>query len=157
MLTLDCDVVADEIIVGTYPQTPEDIRHLKQNLGVTAVLNLQDDGDLEALGVRWDLIQRVYVQNGIHAVREPVRDFSPKALVVRLVGCVARLDELVSAGHRVYLHCTAGMNRSPTVAIAWLHAHRGLSVLDATAAVTSARECCPYEDVLERVDGLFPR
>jgi hypothetical protein len=154
MLTLACDEVADGIVVGTYPQTPEDVRHLKDQLGVTAVLSLQDDDDLEGLGVRWDLFARAYQASGIVAVREPVKDFAPKALMVRLAACVAALDRLVTAGHRVYVHCTAGINRSPTVVIAWLHAHRGLPVAAATAQVTGRRQCWPFPEVLERVAEL---
>lgn len=154
MLTLSCDEVTDGVYVGTYPQTPEDIRHLKQTLGVTAVLSLQDDGDLDALGVRWDLLQRAYQASGIVAVREPVKDFSPRALFERLADCVERLEQLVGAGHRVYVHCTAGINRSPTVVIAWLHVHRGLPVEEATATVTGRRECWPFPEVLARVGSL---
>ena len=158
MLTLSCDEVFPGLYVGTYPQTPEDIRHLREALSVTAVLSLQDDEDLAALGVRWDLLLRAYEANRIVALREPVKDFSPKALLTRLPVCVARLEQLVAAGHRVYLHCTAGINRSPTVAIAWLHAHRGLPVAEATETVTSRRECWPFEDVLARLNELpFPR
>ena len=37
----------------------------------------------------------------------------------------ALLAELIARGERVYLHCNAGLNRAPTVAIAYLHVHRG--------------------------------
>jgi len=157
MLTLSCDEVTEGVVVGTYPQTPEDIRHMKEKLGVTAVLSLQDDDDLEALGVRWDLFARGYQANGIVAVREPVKDFSPRALGARLAACVAALERLVAAGHRVYVHCTAGINRSPTVVIAWLHAHRGLSVADAAAQVTGRRQCWPFPEVLARIEELLAR
>lgn len=154
MLTLSCDEVTDGVIVGTYPQTPEDIHHLKDELRVTAVLSLQDDSDLEALGVRWDLFQRAYQASGVVAVREPVKDFSPKALNERLSACVMALEQLVAAGHRVYVHCTAGINRSPTVVIAWLHVCRGLPVAEAAATVTERRACWPFPEVLARIGTL---
>ncbi len=154
MLTLSCDEVAEGIFVGTYPQTPEDMRHLREKLGVTAVLCLQDDGDFHALGIRWDLVERAYKEHGIKAVREPVEDFSRRKLLKRLPAIVATLRDLIVEGHVVYLHCTAGLNRSPTVAIAYLHNHTGKSVVEATEQVTAARQCFPYEDVLARLASL---
>ena len=157
MLTLSCDEVADGLIVGTYPQTPEDVRQLRQVHGVTALLCLQDDRDFEYLGVRWDLIGRAYTAQGILAVREPVRDFSPRELVQRLPRCVAALHDLAAGGRRVYLHCTAGLNRSPTVAIAYLYVHCGMSPEEAAQQVMSRRDCQPYDDVLARLPAVFSR
>jgi protein-tyrosine phosphatase len=53
--------------------------------------------------------------------RVPVRDFDAAELRSKLPECVRNLDGLLSAGHLVYLHCTAGINRSPTVAMAFLY------------------------------------
>lgn len=154
MLTLSCDEVSEGIFVGTYPQTPEDVKHIKEKLGATAVLCLQDDNDFRALGIRWDLLERAYAAEGIKAVHEPVEDFSRRQLLRRLPDIVETLRKLIEGGHVVYLHCTAGLNRSPTVAIAYLVRHAGMSVVEATEQVTTARECFPYEDVLARLASL---
>ncbi len=154
MLTLSCDEVAPSILVGTYPQTPEDMRYLAKERGVTAVLCLQDDNDFRALGIRWDLVLRAYEAHGIVAIREPVEDFSRRQLLKRLPEIVETLRGLLDQGHVVYLHCTAGLNRSPTVAIAYLHTHANMTVVEATEQVTMARECFPYEDVLSRLASL---
>ena len=53
--------------------------------------------------------------------RVPVQDFSPDALRKGLPGCVEAVGELVEDGHSVYVHCNVGVNRSPSVAIAYLH------------------------------------
>jgi protein-tyrosine phosphatase len=50
-----------------------------------------------------------------------VTDFDSLDLKRQLPVCVMVLDELVSAGYRVYVHCTAGVTRSPTVIAAYLH------------------------------------
>lgn len=154
MQTLHYDEVADRLYVGSYPQSPEDVRYLKDELGVTAVLSLQDDDDHELLGIRWDLLGSAYRRAGLLAIREPIEDFSPKALRKRLDDAVAALERLHSSGHRVYLHCTAGVNRSPTVAIAWLHRHGGLSVEDAVAQVTERHPCQPYDEVIRSIARL---
>ena len=75
--------------------------------------------------------------------RVPVRDFDPDDLRKRLPACVQELHDLLSAGYIVYLHCTAGCGRSPTVAIAYLIWHRGVALADAWAYVRSRRDCSP--------------
>jgi protein-tyrosine phosphatase len=74
-----------------------------------------------------------------------------QALAVRLSDIVALLGELLCAGERVYLHCNAGMNRAPTVAIAYLHRHHSMSLSEARDFVKQRRHCVPYMLVLERV------
>jgi hypothetical protein len=62
---------------------------------------------------------------------------------------VAHVAGVVDAGGRVYLHCNAGYNRAPTVAIAFLTAHEGLSVDAARAAMRACRSCAPYTRAVE--------
>ncbi|MGB9606681.1 MAG: dual specificity protein phosphatase family protein, partial [Bryobacteraceae bacterium] len=94
-------------------------------------------------GSSWDQIQQWCEAAGLHAAREPVRDFDPENLAERLPDCARALDALVAAGHKVYLHCTAGVNRSPSVAIAWLVWKRGMSLREAYALVKQRRYCEP--------------
>eukprot|EP00976_Prorocentrum_cordatum_P023019 469776-Prorocentrum_minimum.AAC.1 len=51
--------------------------------------------------------------------RQPFPDFDAEGLRRGLPRAVAVLDVLLRANHRVYLHCTAGLGRSPGVAIAY--------------------------------------
>ncbi len=152
MLTLSYGVISEPLLVGSYPQTPEDVLHLI-SLGVRGVLNLQSDEDLSDRGVSWDLFWRFYTSKGVQAVRHPIPDFSPGELSKHLATAVDALDRVVgpAPGRKTYLHCTAGVNRSPTVAIAWLMRRHGLSRLDAQAQVLAARPVArPYPEVLDR-------
>jgi protein-tyrosine phosphatase len=72
-----------------------------------------------------------------------VRDFDATELCSKLPECDRTLDELLAAGHLVYLHCTAGTGRSPTVAIAHLYRCRGWKLNEASAYVTVRRQCSP--------------
>ena len=47
------------------------------------------------------------------------------------------------------LHCNAGYNRAPTVAIAFLTTHEGLSPDGARAAMKACRTCVPYMRAVE--------
>ena len=44
-----------------------------------------------------------------------------------------------AAGRTVYVHCSIGINRSPTVVIAWLVRHGGLSLDEAWQLVRERR------------------
>jgi protein-tyrosine phosphatase len=135
-------------MVGEYP-TPEDASWLRDEHSVTSVVNLQDDGDLASKGLRLADLQAAYAAHGLPFHRIPVPDCDGATLGARLDDTVRLLADLVRHGHRVYLHCNAGLNRAPTMAIAYLHVHHGLSLTAARDFVRARRNCAPYMNVLE--------
>ena len=146
---LEHSTTLDEtLMVGSYPQSPEQITYLKQECGVEAVVSLQSDDDLRTRGLRWEFLWQLYTQLGLVATRVPVIDFDARDLMRQLDEAVAAVAELVDAGHKTYVHCNAGMNRSPTVIIAYLVANRGMSVDDAFSWVTERHSCMPYPDLV---------
>lgn len=136
-----------ELWVGSYPQSPEDILHLK-SIGVNAVLSVQSDEDLASRAMNWELFWKFYMAQGFQVARVPITDFDRDDLLMRIDLAVGALDDLVRRGARVYLHCTAGLNRSPTIAVAWLARHRQMTLAQAYEHVTSRRQCAIYQDVL---------
>ena len=136
------------LLVGEYP-APRDARWLAETHGVTAVVSLQDDADLAAKGLYLVELEDAYRHAGLAFARFPVPDGDEGHLVARLAAVVAHLTGVVDAGGRVYLHCNAGYNRAPTVAIAFLTAHEGLSVDAARAAMRACRSCAPYMRAVE--------
>lgn len=147
------DLVLDQVFVGTAPASAADARRLRRALGVTAVLNLQTDADFDAWRIDWTALASAYDDEDIVVERWPIRDFDGDDLVARIAGAIERLDRLLDVGHRVYLHCTAGQQRSPAVAVAWLIRHEGLMLDAALARVKAKRACAPDEAALAR---LFP-
>jgi protein-tyrosine phosphatase len=146
------DAVLPELLVGEYPRV-EDLSWLRDAHGVTAVVSLQDDADLASKRLRAADLENACVALGLRHHRDPVADGDPEALAVRLPVIVDRVHALIDAGGRVYLHCNAGYNRAPTVAIAYLHVHRGLSLDDACALVKQQRSCVPYMSALRALYG----
>jgi len=69
-------LIRDELIVGSQPQKPEDIDHLKQEQNVAYILNLQQDKDIEYWGIDLDSIVRRCKELGIRHMRRPVRNVS---------------------------------------------------------------------------------
>src|SRR5262245_49872349 len=81
--------------------------------------------------------------------RVPIGDGDSVDLARRLPDAVALLAELIRNHGPTYLHCNAGINRAPTVAIAYLHVHHALALEDAVREVKARRSCLPYVSALE--------
>jgi protein-tyrosine phosphatase len=140
--------VLPELLIGEYPR-PQDIAWLKQVHAITAVVSLQDDDDLRINGLDLSSLADSYVREGITMVRLPVPDGSAGHLARALETAVRQVQHLIEAGQRVYLHCNAGINRAPTVAIAFIHLHRTMGLEEATIYVRKRRVCAPYTIMLQ--------
>jgi protein-tyrosine phosphatase len=141
-----------ELLIGEFPDH-HDIPWLKQNYAITAVHNLQDDEDLRINGLDPRRLSEEYEANRIRFVRTPIQDGSADAMAQRLAAALADLRALMDDNQRVYLHCNAGMNRAPTLAIAFLRAYRGMSLEEAMQHVKRRRPCGPFMTVLEDYFG----
>jgi protein-tyrosine phosphatase len=140
--------VLPELAIGEYP-TPEDAAWLRDVHRFTAVVSLQDDEDLHRKGLQARALSRAFAAAGLAWQRHPAEDGNPASLRGALDAAVATVHRHVAAGGRVYLHCNAGLNRAPTVAIAYLHVHHRLALDAARDRVKAARACVPYMRVLE--------
>lgn len=116
---LDLDLIAPRLWVGPSPHRPQDLDSLAR-AGVTAVLNLQTDQDLQRRGVELDRLGEELGRRGIELHRVPIRDFDEPDLIRRLPEATATLDRLLKAGHSTYVHCTAGIGRAPAVILVYL-------------------------------------
>ena len=146
---LDLDWVTDTVAVGPYPQGPDDAARLAE-AGVTAVLNVQTDDDLRRRGLHPGAQAAMLEREGLVSARVPIVDFDAEDLTARLPEATARLEALLSAGHRVYVHCTAGMGRSPAVVVAHL-VGRGAGLGEAARLVGARRpESAPNLDAVAR-------
>jgi hypothetical protein len=141
---MEVDRVLPNLLVGSCPAGKEDIERLKRQFGVTAVLNVQTDEDFAHWGIDFAGLEAWYGACGVKIRRLPVRDFDPDELRWKLPECVELLDQLLRQGHTVYLHCSAGVNRSPSVAIAYLCWIGGWTFEAATGHVMACRPCDPY-------------
>ena len=148
-MAFQIDEVAPGLWVGPVPDSPEKIAGLKQK-GVSGLVSVQTDRDLQSVGVPWPLMWNFLMAQGIAAHRQPIVDFDETALVRGLNAAVAAVAEMRAGNRITYLHCTAGVNRSPTVAIAWLVRHGGVDLETAWTQVTSRRPSAPHRSALER-------
>jgi protein-tyrosine phosphatase len=139
---MDYNCIQPWLFVGAFPESVYEIEAL-QRIGVSAVLSLQTDEDIEEFGPFPNSPESLCADRGVRLCRMPVRDFDEPALQEALPGCVAALRRLIDQGNTVYLHCTAGINRSPTVAAAYLHWCSGWDLDTAVKYVKARRRCSP--------------
>jgi protein-tyrosine phosphatase len=144
--------ITDRLLVGEFPR-PEDAGWLRAERGVEAVVCLQDRADLEAKRIVWVELVAAYERAGIELHHFPVADGDPQALGARLLDIADCVHALLERGKRVLVHCNGGYNRAPTVAIAYLCRHGGLSLADSRRHVRERRTCAPYVRALESVLG----
>lgn len=144
--------LTDNLLVGEYLLVG-DIPWLKDEHGVTGVHSLQDDEDLRIKGVDILEIGDACERHGIKLVRTPIQDGSSDDMEARLEVALEALRALINEDRRVYLHCNAGLNRAPTLAIAYLRADCGMSLNEALAYVKARRACGPFMTVLEKHFG----
>lgn len=139
--------ILDCLYVGSCPTSQTDVQELKE-LGITAVLNLQTDEDIAWRNIDRDGVSAAYRAYRLREIRYPIRDFDYEDLRRRLPEAVRLLHNLVKEGHRVYVHCTAGMNRSPTVIIAYLHWAMNWDFPEAVQHVTRNHPCDPFLEAI---------
>ncbi|XP_010543685.1 PREDICTED: phosphoglucan phosphatase LSF2, chloroplastic [Tarenaya hassleriana] len=143
-LGMNYTLITDELIVGSQPQKPEDIDHLKHEENVAYILNLQQDTDIEYWGIDLETIVRRSKELGIHHMRRPAKDFDPDSLRSQLPKAVALLESATSQGKgRVYVHCTAGLGRAPAIAIAYMYWFCDMDLNTAYDTLVSKRPCGP--------------
>ncbi len=142
------EIIQDRLWVGSFVR-PEDVRLLEQ-LKISTVLSLQSDQDLASYNIPTERLLRAYTSAKIQYRRVAIPDFDTQALSSMLARAVEELETaLKPSGARVYAHCTAGINRSPTLAAAYLIKNKHLSARDAYEYVLDQRQCSPYLDVLQ--------
>jgi protein-tyrosine phosphatase len=145
---INFDGITSTLYVGTYPQSPLDIDRLRDGVRVTAVINLQSDIDMRNLRVDWARLEKHYIKRDMTVCRHPILDFDPQDLARCIRGVVARVGELEAVGHRIYIHCTAGVGRAPAVAIGHLAWNLGWDLDSAYEFVRNRRSCDPYIDAI---------
>jgi protein-tyrosine phosphatase len=147
---IDYNRIQPWLLVGAFPESAHEVEMLQRHEGVTAVLNLQTDEDNEEARFFAEHPETLYADSGVKLCRVPVRDFDVSHLQQMLPECVAVLRRLLDEGHTVYLHCTAGINRSPNVAIAYLHWCLGWELDSAVKHVEKCRCCAPKVDAIRQ-------
>jgi predicted protein tyrosine phosphatase len=143
--TLNWGEIRDGLVVGSCPITPTDIDRIHNCTGATALLSLQTDACRAALDIDYEAHKRHGERRRLTLVNTPLRDFDPPHQRRHLPGAVRALFRLLDDGHQVYVHCTAGINRSPLTVLAYLSFVETMEPEEAMALIRDGRpEAEPY-------------
>lgn len=118
--TLNWDEIREDIVIGSCPMTTADIDRIVAELEVTAMLSLQSDECRTHFQLDYDALRAHGKKHRLTMVNTPMLDFDPPDQRRHLAEAVRSLHELLAAGHRVYVHCTAGVNRAPLVVLGYM-------------------------------------
>jgi atypical dual specificity phosphatase len=123
--------VADDLVIGAYPLDLDDVRMLEL-LGIDRVLNLVEDAEYRPR--ERALVEEALAAAGIEEDRQGLTDFGGVPST-DLEAAVSRVVSWLEEGHRVYLHCRAGRQRSATVAAGVVAIRDGIDVEQALAQI----------------------
>ncbi|MDG4596698.1 MAG: dual specificity protein phosphatase family protein [Candidatus Contendobacter sp.] len=141
---LNWNVVRRDLVVGSCPRELSDLDAIRVETRMSAILSVQHDECLEKLGIDYAAYVRHGRRIGLTMERWPLRDFDPADQRRGLPAAVGGLHGLLRQGHRVYVHCTAGINRAPLVVLAYLTLIEGASLEEAMTLLLRARpDICP--------------
>jgi protein-tyrosine phosphatase len=144
---MDYAQILSGLFVGSHPRSIGDVDRLRRESAITAVLNLQTDEDMRSVKLDWQPLETHYQASSIRLLRLPMKEEQIE-LREKLPQCVRTLANLMTAGRTVYLHCTEGVGRSPTVAIGYLHWSLGWEFDAAVSHLKQARPCSPHLEAL---------
>lgn len=109
--------------------------------GVTGVLNVQTEIDINHRGINWPKMLDFYRENGIKAVLFQIHDFNEEDLKDKLKKGADILNQMLNdEGLQVYVHCTAGMGRAPATVLTYLCLHQGWDPDEADTFVKQYRK-----------------
>jgi predicted protein tyrosine phosphatase len=123
--------VYDDLLIGAYPLDAGDVSMLSE-AGVQRILNLVQDREYEP-GER-EAVEDALAAAGIDEFRLELvdhGDLPPDHTEL----AVLEVAEWLQSGHRVYLHCRAGMQRSAAVAAGVVALLDHVDILDALDSV----------------------
>ncbi len=146
---MDIDQILPQLLAGECPKSTDDIDELRRDHDVTAILCLQTEDEFAQARVDWDRLRTHCRESEIEVSWVPVGGCDPNVLRRSLSECVRALDGLLRDGHKVYIHCSLGVSRAPTVVVAYLHWVQDWDFHEAMDYVTACRACDPQVEVLK--------
>ncbi|KAK9061310.1 hypothetical protein SSX86_018490 [Deinandra increscens subsp. villosa] len=149
-LGMNYNFIRPDIIVGSCLQTPADVDKLR-SIKVKTIYCLQQDSDLEYFSVDISAI-REYAStfDDIQHLRAEIRDFDGTDLRLRLPAVVSKLHKAVNRnGGVTYIHCTAGLGRAPSTALAYMFWVQGYKLNNALSLLLRNRKCFPNVDAIK--------
>lgn len=148
--------ITERILCGPYPEEQDIIEFQKK--GISAILNLQTQGNMNALGIDDEKIRNLCEKVKIDYVNIPIYD-TVKLNPGKCLKAASVLDELLRKNKgKIYVHCTEGVNRSPAVLILYLHLYERYDFVMAFKLLKKKRKrFCASWDGLQDILSFYQR
>jgi predicted protein tyrosine phosphatase len=137
--SLNWNEIRTDVVIGSCPMTVTDIDRICEATGANALLSLQSDECRAAFAIDYEALKEHAAVRNVRMANTPMLDFNPPDQRLRLPEAVRALTILLAAGHKVYVHCTAGINRSPLAVLGYLVFVELVSPEEALAFIRQAR------------------
>ena len=137
--SLNWGQITENIVIGTCPMVPDDLKKIQSEAEISGVLSLQHDDCLAFWDIKYATMYRTGTVRGLMMERCPIKDFDVQDVRKRLPKAILMLANMLTLEHRVYVHCTAGMGRAPTVVLGYLTLVEGYSPDDAIHLILKGR------------------
>ena len=149
---LKIDKIGDKnIYIGACPQSLKDMNELK-NKNITAILNLQNENEMNKRQINRELINNEAKKNLIEIVNFQIEEFNNDALINKLKDAADILNKLLKNGDTVFVHCSAGMSRSACTIIIYLVLYEKFTLEQARDYVKQYHNViCPNYKALNQV------
>ncbi len=138
-------VIPGRLLAGEYPGALEEHTARKKlisllHCGVNAILNLTEEGELLDY-TPWLREEADDFGLDVEIKRMPIRDFSTP-LVVEMMTILNQIDEWLSKGKTVYVHCYGGIGRTGMVVGCYL-VRKGIPPRKALQQIAELRRGTP--------------
>lgn len=107
------------ILLGPYLKTPEDFKVLKAE-GVSCILSIQTSEDIAQHRLTEIYLEEQAERNGMTIHQYAIQDMNKKDFLSKYMGAIKLLKKLIDSGQKVYVHCSAGIYRSPQLVVLFL-------------------------------------
>lgn len=138
--SIDCDEVYPNIIIGNLG-TAKNKEYLKR-INVTHILNAAE---------RVKTVADYYKNTQINYLGYQLRDMESTDISQFFEGAAEFIEEAVSTGGKILVHCRKGISRSATLVIAYLMIKKNLSIYSALCAVKKSRWIRPNDGFLRQL------
>ena len=115
------------IFIGPYAIDDKDVKEMK-DIGITAVLNLQTQDDINERGYSWAKMNQVYKSRGLNCIHYPIDDYDEQDHPQKVFAAAQYLNDLLNAkNNKVYIHCSSGISRASTVVLCYLALYKKIA------------------------------
>ena len=142
-------VLSDKLLVGEAPHKKENI-NLLESYEIKSILCLCDEKE-------FPLNDQIETSFNFKRIVLPDHKHERTITLLEIEQAIMTLSKLLDEG-KVYVHCFAGLERSPLICMGYLMFRKNLTLIESIEYVMSVNPgSCPMKKHLDRLDEYFSK